>query len=117
MVTATAGDTTAAPTSGASGEPKWASNSLRKHLRRLYDAGTHDAFITAVERIARRHPPWLFRDDASVISQLHALLPKVHGEPRYVLLTALSHTWRSAIPSRVLERRTRSACCRGYPTY
>ena len=34
---------------------------------------------------------WLLRDDASLVLQLNALLPRVHGEPRFVALTALSH--------------------------
>jgi len=41
--------------------------------------GPQDAFITAVERIARRAPAWLLRDDASLVLKLNDLLKRVHG--------------------------------------
>ena len=75
-------DTTEAGGGGDSSELKWASL-LRKRLKRLYDSGPYDAFITAVERIARRHPAWLLRDDGSCVLQLNTLLTRVHGEPRW----------------------------------
>ena len=70
-------------------EPKWHSV-LKKRLRKLYDIGPQDAFITACERIARKHPKWLLKDSSTAITQLNTLLPKVHGEPRFVALSALA---------------------------
>ena len=70
-------------------EPKWHSV-LKKRLRKLYDIGPQDAFITACERIARKHPWWLLKDSSTAITQLNTLLPKVHGEPRFVALSALA---------------------------
>ena len=70
-------------------DPKWHSV-VKKRLRKLYDAGPQDAFITACERIARRCPSWLLTDSSSAITQLNTLLPKVHGEPRFVALSALA---------------------------
>ena len=62
----------------------------QKRLRKLYDIGPQDAFITACERIARKHPKWLLKDSSTAITQLNTLLPKVHGEPRFVALSALA---------------------------
>ena len=56
----------------------------------MYDIGPQDAFITACERIARKHPKWLLKDSSTAITQLNTLLPKVHGEPRFVALSALA---------------------------
>ena len=69
-------------------EPKW--HSVLKNDSKLYDIGPQDAFITACERIARKHPKWLLKDSSAAITQLNTLLPKVHGEPRFVALSALA---------------------------
>ena len=70
-------------------EPKWCFT-LRKRLKVLYDKGPQDAFVTAVERIARREPSWLTGNDGSILAQLHQLFPKLHGEPRFVAVSALA---------------------------
>jgi len=70
-------------------EPKWCAT-LRKRLRFLYQKGPLDAFAIAVERIARREPGWLTGDDGAIIAQLHQLFPRLHGEPRFVAVSALA---------------------------
>ena len=77
----------------ADAEPEWKKR-LRRRLKKLYDLGPQDAFVAACERIARKNPRWLLENDASLVAQLDALLPRVHGEPRFVALTALSHVAR-----------------------
>ena len=56
MDTTTGGDAAAA--AARDEEPNWASHLRKKRLRGLYEFGPVDAFITAVERIARRCPAW-----------------------------------------------------------
>ena len=75
-------------------EPRWAL-ALRRRLRKLYDQGPHDAFAIAAERIARRHPAFLSGDDGALVARLHSLALRVHGEPRFVALSALCLAARS----------------------
>ena len=86
----------------ARGHAAFSPNVICENLKVLFKTGTFDVFLDVLDRLTHHCPK--FVHEAGFAPQVHSLLDKVHGEPKYVALTILTKEHSSDIAKSTCER-------------
>ena len=84
------------------GQADFSPNVICENLKVLFKTGTFDVFLDVLDRLTHHCPK--FVHEAGFAPQVHSLLDKVHGEPKYVALTILTKEHSSDIAKSTCER-------------